>query len=108
MRVDLPPRPFLGAILWRATWLWVGFHMVAAMGLAGLSLPPEAALRQNALGALWIWGFTALTVHLLGLRRGETLILANLGISAVRSGAVVVAWCAALEACLRLVAEALA
>jgi len=84
----LPPRPFVGALVARATWLWLGMLLIAAM-------------RPGPLSVIWIWGFVALGVHLVARRRGEALILADLGFSATRTSLLVIAWCALLEGCLR-------
>ncbi len=89
MRGAFPPRPFFGAILARATWLWVGLHLAGSM-LAG-------AITLNVAATLWVWGFTLAGTLLATRRRGELLILANLGFSPMRTAGLVLACCAALD-----------
>ena len=80
--------------------------MVSAMGMGVGGAGPEQAMQQGAAAAIWIWGFCVLGVHLVARRRGETLILANLGFSSRYLAALVLLWCAGLEGCLLLVAGA--
>ena len=104
MRAALPPSPFLGAILARATWLWAFLHAAGAVGSA-TSGHPIAYI--SLAGMMWVWGFTALGVHILTTRRGESLILANLGFSPGLTVGMVVAWCAVLDGCLQIVVSVL-
>lgn len=102
MRDSLPPSPFLGALLVRAIWLWGALHVVSAAYQIGSGMPVVNTHWTSLFATLWIWGFTAAGVYLLTNRRGESLILANLGFSTVRITGLVLASCAVLEGCLEL------
>jgi len=107
LRTALPPSPFLGAVLARATWLWVGLHAAGAAGQGYMGMPLVSTHWLSLAGTLWIWGFTAFGVHILTTRRGESLILANLGFPPAGTAGMVVAWCAALDGCLQILVSAL-
>jgi hypothetical protein len=84
----------------RATWLWLALHVAGAVGAGAFGFP---VVYISLAGMVWVWGFTAFGVHVLTTRRGESLILANLGFSPWRTAGMVVAWCAALDGCLQIV-----
>ena len=100
MRESFPPSPFLGAVLARAIWIWGALHVVGAAYQIGSGMPVVNTHWTSLFATLWIWGFTAMGVHLLTNRRGESLILANLGFSKVLVAGLVLALCAVLEGCL--------
>ena len=105
LRASLPPAPFLGAVLGRATWLWAVLHAAGAVGSAASG---QSLAYISLAGMMWVWGFTALGVHILTARRGESLILANLGFSPALMVGMVIAWCVVLDGCLQIVVSVLA
>ena len=102
MRGSFPPSPFLGAVLARAVWLWLALHVIGAAYQVGSGMPVVNTHWTSLFATLWIWGFTAGGVYLLTNRRGESVILANLGFSTARTTGLVLALCAVLEGCLEL------
>ena len=102
MRASLPPSPFLGAVLARAAWLWFALHVIGGAYQVGSGMPVVNTHWTSLFATLWIWGFTAMGVYLLTNRRGESLILANLGFSTAQTTGLVLALCAVLEGCLEL------
>lgn len=79
----VPPQPFLGLLLRRATVLWIfsrvfiAFYAVVVLG-GGLSVLPETAclgLTTSVALTVLLAGLTVLDVY----RRHEVILLANLG-----------------------------
>ena len=106
----LPPKPFLRGILTRATWIWLFLHALTAggmMAMRGTMAGVDAALGTGEAvsplvpGGLvpvaWLWGVTALVLLAFMRGKGETLLLANLGVGRRHVAAVTVAWCALLD-----------
>lgn len=94
---QLPPRPFLRSLVVRTCLLWLVLHVAAVVILALSGAQTGTGLVPSLATSLWVGLGVVVAMHLELVRRGERLVLANLGWSAARLAVLVLTLSSVLE-----------
>lgn len=94
----LPPQPLFRTIAARIAIIFLVLRLAAAGIGQALQLDPVSSLAPSPIGVLWTWGAVVLALRIDLARRGELLLLANLGYSFRRVAAFAVLECLLLDA----------